>query len=358
MIINAYESVADVINRTIGEGLNMFCYRMPGAEEFRFGCAKNIMRGIAENGFVCAPFDNDPDCIFTIPSVDVDMTHAGVKTDGERIAALYPFPEQSTSEEHHASEVESIVRALGNRVDGSKTVAARVELCRSHITEGELFESLANAYPSAFVFCFHTRFADTWIGATPETLLRGRDGVLTTMALAGTRQSQSGNIVWDVKNINEQKIVENFITAELSAICGHVETDGPFTQQAGPVEHLCTLVRATDRSVDIESILRRLSPTPALCGYPRDIAMRDIMDLESTPRGYYGGYVGPVNDADNFDLFVNLRSCRIRRAGIDAQNGRLIDVAMFAGGGIMPDSNPRCEWLETERKLDTIRVFL
>jgi len=71
--------------------------------------------------------------------------------------------------------------------------------------------------------------------------------------------------------------------------------------------------------------------------------MKAIKAYEDFERGYYGGFCGPVTAGGDFSFFVNLRSARI-----------LPDrLCVYAGGGIMKDSDPMSEWEETERKAQT-----
>ncbi len=94
----------------------------------------------------------------------------------------------------------------------------------------------------------------------------------------------------------------------------------------------------------VAELALRLSPTPALCGFPVESAMRIIDVCENFDRSYYGGFCGPYQNEGDFNFFVNLRSLRLTPAG----------CALYAGGGINEMSAPDDEWLETENKLSTL----
>ena len=75
------------------------------------------------------------------------------------------------------------------------------------------------------------------MGASPEMLLSSSDGSLHTVALAGTRLAGTEE-AWDVKNIEEQELVVDFIMSAMEGLAP--EKGSTFTRVAGPVEHLCT----------------------------------------------------------------------------------------------------------------------
>lgn len=179
------------------------------------------------------------------------------------------------------------------------------------------------------------------------------------MALAGTRPRTNDASAqhpfnfnapaWDTKNIDEQQLVVDFITDCLGRHHLSPDVSWRFTRTAGPVEHCCTSITAkTPHAIDLGSLLRDLSPTPAVCGSDREEAVSIINRFESFDRQCYGGFFGPVKAADDFDLYVNLRSCRVYDDG----------AALFAGGGITLLSDPDDEWNETERKLSTLVAHL
>ena len=160
------------------------------------------------------------------------------------------------------------------------------------------------------------------------------------MALAGTKDI-SDPTPWDIKNIKEHNIVIKYILSvmEANGIKTHYgKTRG---RMAGNVAHLFTPIDGVpaneSEGIDIEVLLNDLSPTPALCGFPKQKTLDFIRDREDYRRGYYGGYCGPVeaNDADGISRY-----------------------AIFAGGGINRMSDPDEEWTETEKKMTTIRRCL
>lgn len=331
----------------VGKKLNFYLYRLPEDREVRFGCSARTLPAAVSDGFLVSPFDGNSKGTLLIPADMSDPEEIkvwrGYKPDA---VMLYPVPASSTTREDHRKQVEEIRRRLADT--GGKTVSARVIRTGKAIDLAGSFEALCEAYPRAFVFCFRTPQSGIWIGATPETLLIRQGERLRTMALAGSRRSGS-DVEWDAKNIEEQAIVTRFIRDTfIDEGFPDVKVGDRTTRQAGPVEHLCTTLEADIGDGDALRIARQLSPTPALSGYPREDALRAIRDTECFSRGYYGGFAGPVSVDGDMSLFVNLR-CALATAS---------DTFLFAGGGILAESDPDTEWEETEIKASTLQKII
>lgn len=319
-------------------GGSFFSYRLPGAPKPVYGMARRPLEGIHSGGFVMAPFSGFPSRTYTIvPELCPTSFPDFLPIDSER-------QPHSTPRAVHRREVEEIVHELGGH---GKTVAARRLVVCGELDMAETFRSLCESYPDAFVFCFSSPVTGTWIGASPELLLKTSGGRLESMSLAGTRPSGSEG-EWDVKNIEEQRLVTEFITETLTRHLPDVSASEPRTHVAGPVEHICTRISArVPGNLDtatLGEILGAMSPTPALCGNDRTASLSRISRLEDFDREYYGGFCGPIENPAACSLYVNLRSARIYPEC----------VALVVGGGITPLSKPDSEWEETEKKASTL----
>ncbi len=349
------------IEKALTQNLNFYAVRYPGEKEVIFNCTGKILSGITDiDGFVIAPFDNNPDNIFTIPSdpicterlLKTDNLQNRLSLDGKEEGLKYPLPDKSTTFEEHQFEVNSIVSRLKKSGESHKTVAARVLIQDCKRSAGKIFTKLCNIYPSANILFFHSSGSGSWKGSSPKMLLTITGNTLTTKSLAGTRPADTPG-EWDDKNKEEQRIVSRYIADLLSRLGLTLEITDPITKKAGPIEHLQTLMSAKlPDNISIPLLVKQitgtLSPTPALCGFPKDEALTDILRLENFSRGYYGGYAGLI-DKFGVHLFVNLRSCMLTKTE---------KLILFAGGGIMADSIPSAEWEETERKLSTLLDIL
>lgn len=332
--------------------MNFFIYRKPGESEITGFKSETHEKGVREDSFVIGSFENDPTVVLSIPCetrIDVndldplmEEVWGHVENSKDRI---YPFPQSSGGRECHRTMVETIVGEIkAGKLD--KCVAARASVAEGSVKLSETFRRLCEAYPEAFVFCFHTPESGLWMGASPEILLSRNKENLHTMALAGTLPAESDKF-WDEKNLREHRVVIDFICDSLSRHGIMPETEKTETVSAGPVKHLCTRISGNHTGLklsDAFGIACGLSPTPALSGMPREKAIDLIRKCETFTRGFYGGFVGTVDAEGNFDLYVNLRSMSIARD----------KYCQIAGGGIMAESEADAEWDETENKMKAI----
>ncbi|MDE6410317.1 MAG: chorismate-binding protein [Muribaculaceae bacterium] len=331
---------------------SFFLYRLPGENEFTGGIG-TVKTGI-DCGFIISSFYNTKEATLTIVKED-DFTLDSLKdfqagkvllpTEINNILPIFPFPDQSTLKDEYLSDVRKIIAGLGEK---EKTVYCRAICGRESIDLPSTLIALDKAFPGAMVFCFHTPQSGIWFGATPEKLLSNNNGCMTTMALAGTRKANVAED-WDRKNIEEQKMVTDYI-AEIFSRHGinHWHDDQPHSKKVGKLEHLCTEFTADFSSLPdsdfLSDFLYDLSPTPALCGFPKQKSFETIRALERFSRAYYGGFMGPLFQNGDFSLYVILRSVRM-------------DIGkwcMYAGGGITASSVPKTEWEETENKAASI----
>lgn len=334
---------------TIDSGMNIFAYRLPGRVRIMAACSQNILDGIVRDSFVIAPFDPAAGGCRSIPFErkialdDIDSLLYSCLYKEE--SARYPFPDFDTTQEEYDAGFGEIVSCIRNG-ELEKCVLARVKVYDGMVRVGELFKLLNRAYPDAMVFMFHTPESGAWIGASPEILLDFNGARCRSMALAGTRPLHEF-AMWSKKNIHEHEVVRRYMHSLLSQYADNVKVGNPKILEAGPVEHLVSRVTFEVKDPDparLRTIAEALSPTPALSGYPKRKAIETIGRVENFERGFYGGFFGPCLENGNLTLFVNLRSMRVAY-------GR---YCIFAGGGIMGDSDAAEEWAETERKAATL----
>ncbi len=110
------------------------------------------------------------------------------------------------------------------------------------------------------------------------------------------------------------------------------------------------------REFNLKKIINSLHPTPAVCGFPKTVAQKFLLENENFDREYYAGYLGELNSKfRNFEthLFVNLRCMKIEKNSC----GQFEKVHFFAGGGITKDSIAENEWAETVQKMQTMKTL-
>ena len=243
--------------------------------------------------------------------------------------------------------------------------------CRESLPSGisilQLFQKACERYPRMFVTLFSSRQSGTWLMATPEMLLDGSGRQWHTVALAGTMEVQPGEPTWSTKNIHEQRYVATYITECLEQFLlgdsstehlssggamspSHdIQEEGPYTMQAANVLHLRSDFSFTlPEEAAIGRLLRHLHPTPAVCGLPKQQTFDFILRNESEPLRYYSGFTGPLSLAGETHLYVSLRCMQITGD----------ECRLYAGGGLLRDSDEEQEWQETESKMQAMKALL
>lgn len=251
----------------------------------------------------------------------------------------------------------------------SKIVLARMADVETSadVSPEELFLRACRMYPRMCVMLVSTPQSGTWLSATPEILLDGDASGWRTIALAGTMRlegamlgfdnppsrgadAEASGIVWSAKNIQEQRYVATYIARSLKPFATGITEEGPRTVRAGNVVHLRSdFTFGLTAGSGIGDVLEALHPTPAVCGLPKAATWRHIVEHEHTDRQYYSGFMGPLGHNGATHLYVSLRCMRI----VDDRHYRL-----YAGGGLLRDSEEEQEWHETEAKMETMKGIL
>lgn len=326
------------IRNAIDTKLSFYAYRCPGDFMVSFGTSETLYNGFGTPGFVISMFA-PPGNFITIP-------WKGKSCKDTEYSSTYSFPKSSTTFEQYSEEIKSIKRNLED-IEHGKTVAARVIVETGNVDLGATFYNMCRLYPTAFVFCFSTPLTGCWIGASPETVVQSHNGALSAMALAGTRAANTQQ-PWDEKNLEEQKIVADYIEECFKRHSLQPVKNPLQTVAAGRIEHLCNIISAeiTEfvNSSNISDLLKDLTPTPALCGMPKQLSLDTIAQNEAFDRGCYGGFCGPYSSPEDFIFFANLRCALVEKER----------YALFAGGGITQKSDIETEWNETLMKATTV----
>jgi menaquinone-specific isochorismate synthase len=245
-----------------------------------------------------------------------------------------------------AGEVEKVVLARALEARAEKPVDLRRPLRR-----------LAADYPSCWSFA-----VDGLLGATPEMLLRLRDGVATSRVLAGTlRRTGDSNedsrrgaaLGRSIKDVEEHGYGVRSVVDGLAPHCSDVEVPAaPFVLELRNVMHLATDVRGVvvDGASSLQ-LIASLHPSAAVCGSPTDVALELIREIEGLDRGRYAGPVGWLDASGDGEWGIALRCAEVDPA--DPRRLRL-----FAGCGIVAGSQPLQELAESNAKLVPMRDAL
>jgi menaquinone-specific isochorismate synthase len=212
-----------------------------------------------------------------------------------------------------------------------------------------LLTRLAARYPDCYTFS-----CAGLIGASPELLIE-RDGPqISVLVLAGTTprgaspaedEALGAALLASAKNVEEHSYAVDSVRAALAPRCATLDTEPrPWLLRLANVQHLATRVRgelAPGKSAPTSlALAATLHPTAAVCGAPTAVAMELIRDLEQMDRGRYAGPVGWIDADGNGEWAIALRC-----AEVSGPRARL-----FAGCGIVADSDPEAELAETQAK--------
>jgi isochorismate synthase len=233
----------------------------------------------------------------------------------------------------------------------------RVSLRRVLCVESAL-RRMRGADPNAFVFAF-ARGDRTFVGASPERLVTLSAGRFAVDALAGT--SRRGTtpdedarlataLLSDPKERAEHATVVDAIRSLLADVSAELIVPvEPVLRTMRNVHHLWTPMSGQiDVHNGVLGLVDRLHPTPAVAGWPRVEAITAIREREGFDRGWYAGPVGWVDANGEGTFAVAIRSALI---GPD-------EALLYAGCGIMGNSDAAAEFAETELKFRTMAAAL
>lgn len=258
-------------------------------------------------------------------------------------------------DDQYVSAVQGALDALCDEGLEKVVVSRQVDaLADAPVAPQAVARSLGRDYPDCWQYLVAPRglCGSTFVGATPERLVRVRGDSVQTAALAGTigrggtpeRDAELGEaLLEDAKNRREHAVVVDGIREALAGACDQVVVaDRPTLRRLSNVQHLQTPIEARlSPGAGVAELVARLHPTPALGGQPRERALEIIGRIEGFDRGLYGGLVGWVSPTGDADLLVAIRSGLV--CGTRAH--------IFAGAGIVPQSVPAAELEETRAKL-------
>jgi isochorismate synthase len=217
---------------------------------------------------------------------------------------------------------------------------------------------LRAAYPSCRVFAVW-RGDRAFVGATPERLVRLDGRRVAADVLAGsigrgatpTEDARQGErLRASAKDRAEHAVVRRALREGLAELCDDVTgPEEPALLSVSNVHHLHTPLEARLREGrTLLELVARLHPTPAVGGAPRAAALAFLREHEEVDRGWYAGPVGWLGHDGGGEFAVALRSALVHGA----------EATLYAGCGVMADSDPAGEYAETALKLRPMQAAL
>ena len=214
------------------------------------------------------------------------------------------------------------------------------------------YRSLRRLNPAPFLFCLNFD-GFSFVGSSPEILVRLRDGKVTIRPIAGTRQrgatkaedeAMAKELLADPKEIAEHLMLLDLGRNDVGRVCktGSVKvTEQMAIEYYSHVMHLVSNVEGEiDPAYDAMDALMAGFPAGTVSGAPKIRAMEIIDELEPERRCFYGGAIGYLSAGGDMDTCIALRTAVVKDGQIYIQ----------AGGGVVADSDPEAEFQESNNK--------
>jgi isochorismate synthase len=245
--------------------------------------------------------------------------------------------------------------------EAAKVVLAREVVARGDgvVSAGMVARSLRAAYPSCFTYLVTGADGTAFAGASPELLVRRSGTKAYSQPMAGSvargvneadDERLARQLEDSAKDNAEHRLASEFVVDALRRFSRTVEARAPEVVRFTNIQHLATTVTAelADPTTDALDLAAALHPTPAVGGWPRGAANALIDELEGLERGWYAGAVGWIDGRGDGEFAVALR------CGLLWEDG----ARLYAGVGVMPDSDPARELEETELKFKALLMAL
>ena len=247
-----------------------------------------------------------------------------------------------------------LMNAIANGINSgemTKVVSSReVEFTsETPYNVASILANLVDNNPNCFIFGYEKN-GRTFVGASPEILVRHRGSEILSYALAGTAPKDGPNawtkeqLLTNKKNLVEHNIVRDRIVNTLKAITPDVTVGETGIMELSHLYHLRTIITAKDSTKSLVEWAKLLHPTPALGGEPREKALALLQKYEAHERGMYAAPFGFMKDMGDGIVVVAIRSALIMDNVLYA----------YAGCGVVAESDADEEYAETNNKMRTI----
>ncbi|MCM1322258.1 MAG: chorismate-binding protein [Bacteroides sp.] len=267
--------------------------------------------------------------------------------------------DEAASKREYVEKVEQLKKHIvaGNII---QAVPSRRLRLKSELPALEAYRRLRALNPSPYLF--YLDFGDFQLtGASPESLVRVRDGKAVIHPIAGTRRrgkneaedaQLEAELLQNAKERAEHLMLVDLARNDLGRVCavGSVNVDSFMScERFSHVMHLVSEVSGVPASgKKAADVLRAAFPAGTVSGAPKISAIEILSGLEKTKRGFYAGAVGYIGANDCLDFCIAIR-CALRQNDM---------WTLQAGGGIVNDSSAEREYEETAEKLAAMRYVI
>ncbi|HFQ5164622.1 TPA: isochorismate synthase [Vibrio vulnificus] len=263
----------------------------------------------------------------------------------------------SPSGHHYKQGVHDLLGMFANQ-ELSKVVLSRaIEVAtETDIQQQALLRNLLSINAKGYTFAAQIGDNQKLMGASPELLVAKKGSHLISNPLAGSRprseseqqnQASIQSLLNTGKDLYEHGLVVEEVERVMSKYCCNLYTPMvPSVIETQTMLHLSTQLegQVLDPAINVLQVAAELHPTPAVCGYPREKAYEAIKRLEQFDRGYFTGMVGWCDSRGNGEWVVTIRCAEVQPRR----------MKVFAGAGIVNESQPQSELDETGAKMNTI----
>ena len=318
-----------------------------------------------------APWSGFPALLLRVPALTVTRVRgrtfaSAASRDAEALLELAPSFRAPAARRLEVENVQppdawcaSVAKASARLRDGA---AAKVVLAREVIARGDgvvsaaaVASALRSAYPACFTYLVSGEDGTALAGASPELLVRRSGSVATCQPMAGSvargadeaeDEHLAARLLASSKDVEEHQVTARAVAESLRPLSLSVDVAGPEVVRFTNIQHLATTVtaRLAEPAANLLELAAALHPTPAIGGWPVAEALRLILELEGMERGWYAGAVGWIDGRGDGELAVAIRCVLLWEDG----------ARLYAGVGVMPDSDPASELRETELKFQVL----
>lgn len=367
------ELFVDIKNH-ISSKLPVVAYNFPDSNFVRAFFQKNNkiynLNSDVVSGFLMSSFDQNTNIFFPLEACDfVEVSFHLEALSTNQTPNLKQWDSKGIEFKENVSNAINTMHSSGLE----KVVLSHpwIQKIDHEVDIKKMFSMLLRKHPSAMVYVWYHPHFGLWLGASPESLLNIESSRFSTMSLAGTIKNQNDVLPkWSKKEIEEQNIVTEYIKNQLTPLTSLINVHPTKNVKAGQLWHLQTkIIGVLDSNYSHSDLIKALHPTPAVCGFPRELAKAYIKDNEGYDRRFYTGFLGEVNmnafkrrnqnkrniennaynsSINTTRLFVNLRCMEITDS----------HITIFVGAGITKQSEPDKEWIEICNKAETMSSIL
>lgn len=262
------------------------------------------------------------------------------RADVSDLPELTTLPGRMTQEEwtqQVAQVIELLRQGAAQKVVMSRDMVVAADRA---LDQRFIVDRLVQLYPTTWAYA-----VGGLVGATPEMLAAMRCGEVSSRVLAGTTAPGGGQeLMRSIKDRTEHMLAVESVARALGPLTSTLTVpEAPMILDLPNVTHLATDVTGRLHEGNLLDVIAALHPTAAVCGTPTSLAYDLLERYEATQRGRYSGPVGWVDGAGEGEFGIALRCGQL------SDDGR--EIRLFAGGGIMPNSQPEVELAETRAKM-------